>query len=76
MIELLLNLTDDVTVCEFDFYRAKSADSLAESFPVKIEKDWKKAIDEALGFDGVLFVTGSLYFIAQVRPYLLDKLSD
>ena len=46
-----------MTVCEFDFYRAQSAVRLAESFPVKIEKDWKKAIDEAVLHDGVLFVT-------------------
>lgn len=75
MLEKLLELTDDVTVCEFDFYRAQSAVRLAESFPVKIEKDWKKAIDEAVLHDGVLFVTGSLYFISQVRPYILEKLS-
>ena len=75
MLEKLLELTDDVTVCEFDFYRAQSAVLLAESFPVKIEKDWRKAIDEAISHDGVLFVTGSLYFISQVRPYILEKLS-
>ena len=73
MLELLLQLTNDVTVCEFDFYRAKSAIHLAESFPVKIEKDWKKAIDEAFSHKGVVFITGSLYFISQVRPYILKK---
>lgn len=73
MLELLLKLTDDITVCEFDFYRAQSAVKLAESFPVKIETDWKKAIDEAFSHQGVVFVTGSLYFISQVRPYILEK---
>ena len=76
MIKKLLELTNDVTVCEFDFYRAKSAELLAETFPVKIEKDWKKAIDESFSHDGVIFITGSLYFISQVRPYLFDKLSN
>ncbi|MFR7591164.1 MAG: GNAT family N-acetyltransferase [Longibaculum sp.] len=75
MMELLLKLTDDVTVCEFDFYRAQSAEKLAESFPVKIEKDWHKAVDEAFGYDGVVFITGSLYFISQVRPYIQKQLS-
>ena len=70
MIEKLLKLTDDVTVCEFDFYRAQSAEKLAENFPVKIEKDWKKAIDESFHHNGVVFITGSLYFISQVRPYI------
>ncbi len=75
MMELLLKLTDDVTVCEFDFYRAQSAEKLAESFPVKIEKDWHKAVDEAFGHDGVVFITGSLYFISQVRPYIQKQVS-
>lgn len=70
MMELLLKLSKDVTVCEFDFYRAQSAEKLAETFPVKIEKDWHKAIDEAFYHDGVVFITGSLYFISQVRPYI------
>ena len=73
MIEKLLTLTDDVTICEFDFYRAQSAIKLAEDFPVHIEKDWKKAIDEAFSHQGTVFITGSLYFISQVRPYILAK---
>ncbi len=73
MIELLLKLTNDVTICEFDHYRAQSAQKLAENFPVNIEKDWHKAIDEAFNHDGVVFITGSLYFLSQVRPYILSK---
>ncbi len=73
MIETLLRLTDDVTICEFDFYRAQSAEKLAEDFPVKIEKDWHQAIDEAYFHKGVVFVTGSLYFISQVRTYIMKK---
>ena len=75
MLSRLLELSDDVTVCEFDFYRAKSATKLAENFPVKIEKDWHKAIDDAFSHQGVVFITGSLYFIAQVRPYIQEHLS-
>lgn len=72
MLELLLKLSDDVTVCEFDFYRAQNAIKLAEDFPVKIEKDWHKAIDDAFSHDGVVFITGSLYFLSQVRPYIIN----
>lgn len=73
MLELLLQLTDDVTICEFDFYRAQKAEILAESFPVKIEKNWKKVVDEAYLHQGVVFITGSLYFISQVRAYILKE---
>lgn len=72
MMELLLKLTDDITVCEFDFYRAQKAEKLAENFPVKIQRDWHQAIDQAFKHDGVVFITGSLYFLAQVRPYILE----
>lgn len=70
MLEYLMKLTDDVTICEFDFYRAQSAEKLAEDFPVKIEKDWHKAVDDAFLHHGVVFITGSLYFISKVRPYI------
>ena len=73
MISKLIQLTDDVTVCEFDFYRAQSAELLAYNYPVKIQKDWKEAIKDAYFHDGVTFVTGSLYFISQVRSYILEK---
>lgn len=72
MMELLLKLTDDITVCEFDFYRAQTVEKLAEDFPVKLQKDWHQAIDEAFLHQGVVFITGSLYFLAQVRPYILQ----
>ena len=72
MMECLLKLTNDITVCEFDFYRAQTVEKLAEDFPVKIQKDWHQAIDEAFLHQGVVFITGSLYFLAQVRPYILQ----
>lgn len=73
MMELLLSACDDVTVCEFDFYRAQKAELLASDFPVNIEKDWKKAVDDCYLHNGTVFITGSLYFIAQVRDYILNK---
>ena len=76
MLELLISLTDDVTVTEFDYYRAQTAELLAEDFPVKIDKDWKHAVDQAYHHDGVVFITGSLYFISQVREYMNEKNLD
>lgn len=73
MIRDLLQITNDITVCEFNFYRAQTAKKLAENFPVKIEKNWRYAIDEAYHHKGTVFITGSLYFISQVRAYLVEK---
>lgn len=70
MIEILLKLTDDITITEFEHVRAQSAILLAEDFPVNIENDWKRAINLALNHKGTLFITGSLYFISKVREYL------
>ena len=49
------------------------AKALAEDFPVKIDEDWKHAVDEAYSHKGVVFITGSLYFISKVRQYILSK---
>lgn len=73
MLECLLRLSKDVTICEFPHVRAASARHLANGFDVKIEKEYKKAIDEAFLHDGVVFITGSLYFIALARAYIKEK---
>ena len=76
MIETLLSLSDDVTVCEFDFERSQKASLLAKDYPVKIVEDWHAALDEAFLHEGTVFITGSLYFISQVRPYLMKKVEE
>lgn len=73
MIEYLLRLTDDITICEFEHVRSQKAKILAEDFPVKIQVDYQKAIDEVFLHQGVVFITGSLYFISLVRSYIKKK---
>ena len=73
MLETLLSLSKDITVTEFDHPRRATAKQLAEDFPVKIDEDWKHAVDEAFNHKGVVFITGSLYFISKVRQYILSK---
>lgn len=73
MIEKLLQLTNDVTICEFEHVRASDAKTLANGFDVKIQPDFKAALDNAFNHDGTVFVTGSLYFISKVREYILKE---
>lgn len=73
MIGKLLELTDDITICEFEHVRASNAKTLANGFDVKIEPDFKIALDKAFSHDGTVFVTGSLYFISKVREYIINK---
>lgn len=70
MLKLLCTCSDDVTVTEFAFYRCKEAVDLAADFPVSIEPDYQKAIQSALHDKKTLIITGSLYFISEVRSYL------
>ena len=73
MLEKLLKLTDDITICEFEHVRSSDARTLANGFNVKIQPDYKKAIDDAFNHQGTVFITGSLYFIAKARAYIIDK---
>ena len=74
MIKMLLEVADEVIVTQFDYYRAKSAVELAEDFPVTIINDWEKAITYAFENNkGMVLITGSLYFISDVRLYFKEK---
>ncbi|NBK97963.1 MAG: bifunctional folylpolyglutamate synthase/dihydrofolate synthase [Erysipelotrichia bacterium] len=74
MLEKLLTLTDDVTVCEFAFYRAEKAINIANGYPVKVIEDYQEAIDTLMSScqeQETLLICGSLYFITLAREYIL-----
>ena len=76
MLNQLFKVSNDICVCEFDFYRAQTAKEIAKGFPVRIIEDYREAIttlSQELKTDEVLIICGSLYFISDVRAYLLDK---
>ena len=62
----------------FDIFNqfSNSSKRLAEGFDVKTEKDYQKAIIEALDHKGTLVISGSLYFVSIVRKFLKDILKD
>ena len=78
MIKLLGEVATDIIVTEFTHERAASAEVLFEQSrheKKRIEKDWKKAINVVLQQpkeEDVIVVTGSLYFLVNVRKYLLE----
>lgn len=77
MLTKLCEISDEVWVSEFDFYRVQSAKSLAGNFSVRMEKDYRRAIKEMITLDHrPLIITGSLYFISEVRAYLLQEFLD
>jgi dihydrofolate synthase / folylpolyglutamate synthase len=76
MVEQLLSISKDVNITEFDFYRCKKAKEIAANFKVSINEDWKQFLDNFKNQNQnntILVVTGSLYFITQVRHYLLKE---
>lgn len=76
MLEALLKAFDQVIVTHFDFYRASSIENLAKAYPVLKIEDPKEAILKGLELSkkGSLVITGSLYFISQVRQSILPQL--
>lgn len=73
MLGMLVEVSDDVIVCEFDFYRAQKAELLGKGFDVSVIPDFSEAYQEGLlrSTGGTLLITGSLYFISMVRACII-----
>jgi len=76
MIHTLVECADEVIVTEFEFYRAATLELLAENNQVTSIRQPIDAIQYALSksVNGTCLITGSLYFISEVRQVLLPKL--
>lgn len=76
MIGKLDGIADKITFVSFDYPRAAVADTLFEisqSDNKFASDDWQQAVREEfrnLDDDSILVVTGSLYFISVVKPFL------
>lgn len=81
MISRLDQLADKISFVSFDFPRAAAAKDLHEvstSENKQAVDDWKSFFYQeipALNENELLVVTGSLYFISEVKPYLIGILS-
>jgi dihydrofolate synthase/folylpolyglutamate synthase len=77
MIERLDEIADKITFTTFEYPRATPAIELYEmshSINKVVEEDWETCLLEELQTlpkDHVLVITGSLYFISIVKPFLL-----
>ncbi|KFN02411.1 bifunctional folylpolyglutamate synthase/dihydrofolate synthase [Bacillus clarus] len=76
MVGQLETIADEIIFTTFTFDRAISAEKLA-SYSQKesreVFENWKEAIDtkiEMIGENDVFIITGSLYFISEVRKYI------
>jgi dihydrofolate synthase/folylpolyglutamate synthase len=76
MLEKLLLVCDKIIVTEFSFYRGAKAVDLAGDLPVEVIADPREALRKGLQLteNGSLLITGSLYFISDVRNIYLSEL--
>lgn len=76
MISKLDSAADRITFVSFDFPRAASASSLMEissSSNKQVSEEWQAAITNEINqlhSTDILVITGSLYFISEVKPFL------
>lgn len=74
-VDEMLNLLKQfpLSITTFDFYRAMSHEQV-KSFNLPYFINFKDAIDNLLpSDDSILVITGSLYFITEVRKYIINE---
>ncbi|WP_404355682.1 bifunctional folylpolyglutamate synthase/dihydrofolate synthase [Cytobacillus firmus] len=82
MINKLDSAADSITFTEFHFPRAASAEdlyNLSDSGRKQFHTDWKELLKTEVcesGKNSVLVITGSLYFLSEVKPVLLKLLEN
>ncbi|ESU30775.1 hypothetical protein G3A_20335 [Bacillus sp. 17376] len=83
MIGTLEGAADQLTFTTFDFPRAASAEELMEagsnSGNKNIAVNYKDYLDKKineLNKDEILIVTGSLYFLSEAKPYIVNVLEN
>ncbi len=80
MIRLLDQVADEITFVSFDYPRATSVQvlfDLSGSAHKKMDEDWKQVLTieyKSVKENEILVVTGSLYFISQVKHFLRETL--
>ena len=69
MIKTLKHLCDELVITSFSNYRATSAETLAGNNEVTVIDDYREALRYAEDkyADGTILITGSLYFVSEIR---------
>ena len=83
MIAVLENVADSLTFTSFDFPRAAKAEELLAAGSTSgnndVAEDYKEFIDQRISGmkeDELLLVTGSLYFLSEVKPLTVSLLKN
>lgn len=73
MLSLLETVSDDITICHFQNNRVIDVDTLKHKKHLTVMDSYVEAIYNARKRGKKIVVTGSLYFISEVRKYILSK---
>lgn len=73
MLDVLAQISKDITLCHFMNARALSLDRVKRRAHMQLQEDYQQALRQALRKSQPLVITGSLYFISEVRQYLLTE---
>lgn len=82
MLEMISNISSSVTVTHFDYKRVAELAVLLEQTPHHTKQaieDPVKAVEYLLhkaDKDDIILITGSLYFVSYIRPYLMERLTS
>ncbi|RAK21370.1 dihydrofolate synthase/folylpolyglutamate synthase [Anoxybacillus vitaminiphilus] len=77
MIQPLADIAETITFTSFDFPRAAKAEEMYEKCKHEnkaFNEDWKQVVSgkkKEIANEDVLLITGSLYFISEVRSFML-----
>lgn len=77
MLDMISAVADSVTLTHFDYKRVSSLETLVNETTCQYRyayNDAQEAIEKTMagkGIDDVIIITGSLYFISQIRPYFI-----
>lgn len=72
MIRLLSQVTNEIYVTQFSFYRALEKEELKKLDSIYVESA-TKLIDENRDYDGLIVICGSLYFISSILKELKNE---
>jgi len=75
MVSKLIDASDKVVISEFDFYRTKKAKDINKNFNLEIAEDYQKYLltkIDSMNDEELLVITGSLYFISEVRKFIIN----
>ncbi|MEG0283676.1 MAG: Mur ligase family protein [Erysipelotrichales bacterium] len=78
MVSMLASSADEMIISEFDFYRTKKAEDINKNFNYEIALDYQEYIKNkvnSMDKNDMFVITGSLYFISQVRKFVVDTLN-